>query len=616
MNLNKYYIGKISIKPNEEYFWNYNDYFKGNKFIKPYDVLDWIVIGPNRHKNSYKLTEGDFIKLGKLVFFVRKIKATQNENLNETKRNSSFDNSEMNLGNNINEDIIIHNRNNNENYNYIDTNNELIENGANKINNINFTETVNNKLKSLYKKLRSVNQKQKTYRCRVCFCEGNFEGLNPLISPCNCSGSVKYIHLNCLRKWLTSKITTKVSSTNDIYCYVYKSLKCEICQSIIPEIAEFRGKFISLLDFKNIESPYIILQSMYQYNCQSKTTSDLNIIFVISLKSNNYVSIGRANNSNIRLSDVSVSRYHAKITYINGDFYLDDISSKFGTLVLIQNNILFLPNKDISIQTGKSHFIFKLRRTCLGLFKCYNNRLYQNKQYLDSFLNSEKKVYSQILETFNNNIIDPIEKYTNVSGSCTPSKRSNETIEENKINETKSENKELNDEEKSESKNELNENENLNVSNGLQNKILIESIKEGDIVNEKENNLKYIDSFPVFNLNINKLKKDVLIEEDKKIDEVEEQKKQNESHEMLFNEIKNDDNNDFKKNEKIKFSKINVMNILNKKFVNKRSSSVINSNTMSGSLILSHLSNKNKNNDLANTQRENKNVFEKKEEEN
>ena len=85
---------------------------------------------------------------------------------------------------------------------------------------------------------------------------------------------------------------------------------------------------------------------------------------------------------------------------------------------------------------------------------------------------------------------------------------------------------------------------------------------------------------------------------------------------MLFNEIKNDDNNDFKKNEKIKFSKINVMNILNKKFVNKRSSSVINSNTMSGSLILSHLSNKNKNNDLANTQRENKNVLGNKEEEN
>ena len=37
---------------------------------------------------------------------------------------------------------------------------------------------------------------------------------------------------------------------------------------------------------------------------------------------------------------------------------------------------------------------------------------------------------------------------------------------------------------------------------------------------------------------------------------------------------------------------------------------------MSGSLILSHLSNKNKNNDLANTQRENKNVLDNKEKEN
>ena len=212
-----------------------------------------------------------------------------------------------------------------------------------------------------------MNKKQKTYRCRICFCDGNFEGINPLISPCKCSGSVKYIHLNCLRKWLTSKITTKVSSTNDIYCYVYKSLKCEICQSIIPEIAEFRGKFISLLDFKNIDSPYIILQSMYQYNYLNKNTTDLNIIFVISLKTNNYVNIGRANNSNIRLSDVSVSRNHAKITFSKGDFYLEDIGSKFGTLVLIQNNILFLPNKNINIQTGKSHFLFKLKRTSIFL---------------------------------------------------------------------------------------------------------------------------------------------------------------------------------------------------------------------------------------------------------
>ena len=602
--MESYYIGKISIKKNEEYIWNYNNYFKGNKFIKPYDALDWLVIGPRGYKYSYKLTEGDFIKLGKLVFFVRKIKTTQNENLNETKRNSSFDNSELNIGNNINEDIIIHNRNyniddDNFNFNYIDTSKDLIENGANKINNINninIALNVNNKLKSLYNKLKDVNKKQKTYRCRICFCDGNFEGINPLISPCKCSGSVKYIHLNCLRKWLTSKITTKVSSTNDIYCYVYKSLKCEICQSIIPEIAEFRGKFISLLDFKNIDSPYIILQSMYQYNYLNKNTTDLNIIFVISLKTNNYVNIGRANNSNIRLSDVSVSRNHAKITFSKGDFYLEDIGSKFGTLVLIQNNILFLPNKNINIQTGKSHFLFKLKRTCLGLFKCYNNKLFENKKYLNSFINSEKKVYSQILETFNNNIIDPIEKYSSVSGSCTPSK-SNETIEENKNND-------INGEEKSESINDMNENmnenANLNLSNGIKkNEILIESnnIKEDD----KKNNIHYFESIPILNLNINKLNNN------NKLTIQNEQKKQNESHELLFTEAIN--NNNEESNNKKMLSKNNMMSILNNNAINKRSASVINKGkTLSNSLIQIHK--KNKNTDLANTQRENKKILE------
>ena len=75
INIYQDYMGKISIKPNEEYMWNYNNYFINNKFIKSYDALDWIVIGPskftshsifsrNKHKSSYELCEGDFIKFG------------------------------------------------------------------------------------------------------------------------------------------------------------------------------------------------------------------------------------------------------------------------------------------------------------------------------------------------------------------------------------------------------------------------------------------------------------------------------------------------------------------------------------------------------------------------
>lgn len=46
--------------------------------------------------------------------------------------------------------------------------------------------------------------------CRICYGQGR-----NLVSPCQCKGSVKYIHKHCLLKWI------KVS----------KSKKCEICNS-------------------------------------------------------------------------------------------------------------------------------------------------------------------------------------------------------------------------------------------------------------------------------------------------------------------------------------------------------------------------------------------------
>ena len=37
--------------------------------------------------------------------------------------------------------------------------------------------------------------------CRVCRCEGTTD--NPLFFPCRCTGSIKYIHQDCLKRWLS-----------------------------------------------------------------------------------------------------------------------------------------------------------------------------------------------------------------------------------------------------------------------------------------------------------------------------------------------------------------------------------------------------------------------------
>lgn len=42
--------------------------------------------------------------------------------------------------------------------------------------------------------------------CRICHCEN--EPQNPLLTPCYCSGSLKYVHQSCLQQWLTASETT------------------------------------------------------------------------------------------------------------------------------------------------------------------------------------------------------------------------------------------------------------------------------------------------------------------------------------------------------------------------------------------------------------------------
>lgn len=41
--------------------------------------------------------------------------------------------------------------------------------------------------------------------CRICHCEADID--NPLLSPCYCSGSLKYVHQSCLRQWLAASDT-------------------------------------------------------------------------------------------------------------------------------------------------------------------------------------------------------------------------------------------------------------------------------------------------------------------------------------------------------------------------------------------------------------------------
>jgi pSer/pThr/pTyr-binding forkhead associated (FHA) protein len=56
-------------------------------------------------------------------------------------------------------------------------------------------------------------------------------------------------------------------------------------------------------------------------------------IYMISMSSKTSLRIGRGHDSDIRIPDISVSRFHATIHFKEQNFYLEDNTSKFGTLI-------------------------------------------------------------------------------------------------------------------------------------------------------------------------------------------------------------------------------------------------------------------------------------------
>ena len=357
------YLGYINKTNKEEYFWNYNPY-KIYSLKKSYESLDWLVIGKtyfsnqNKPNSFYKLRTGDLIKFGKIIFLVREIKNSK-----------------------IKENIL----------NRKTTNNYGNETSIN----------INEKLKNMYIKIKNnsknENNKLKLYSCRICLQEGDFNGENPLINPCNCTGSVKYVHLICLRKWLTSKIIINHSFDNSVTSYSYKPFECELCKEQIPERIKYNNEIISLIEMENLNEPYIIFENIYHNNVNYiGNYFDYQHIFIVHFNEKNRIKIGRSNDADMRLSDISVSRTHAFLHLKNNEFYLEDCKSKFGSLLLIQNKIMFIPDKPLSIQIGRFHLNFIMNRTFISCFKCYKNKFFYKLNY-DKQLNSYSLEIYQLL---------------------------------------------------------------------------------------------------------------------------------------------------------------------------------------------------------------------------
>ena len=588
--------------------------YKGTIMKDYHDVHD---------KQFYKLSQGDIIKLGRIYLKVLDINTRKDKENNENKKNNKIKSkykgtmihsssasymfingqqivqgafSSKYLGKNKKQSQILFNKND------LNFNNSLLtsrKKNKNEQDSFNIDLLTQRKVVNLprissrdelffLKRLTSKNKKRKTSQnfffkkpldvprtkptCRICYADNNTDE-NPLICPCICKGSMKYIHYMCLKSWLNSKIEEELSDDStekdNTECISYNKncICCELCKTKYPDYIIHNNIYYNILFYKPQYKEYIIFESMKVGRDKSK------YYHVLNLDDKDFVNIGRANECELSLAELSVSRFHCMIHKDQGQLYLEDNTSKFGTLVLVQNrNMIVNDYRSLRLQVNKTFIKFKLELpfsfalNCCGIQNTIEDKKFdyheQNKKGFDvlSFfvIKDDSNVWGiddDNEEEKNNNIITNITDIKN-------KKEKKEQKEENMLIDNDEENK----------INEINKNININDINNIkdENKNI-----NNNIIEEEKNNIN------LFNINNNNNKNE---NKEKEKESLIDKSIADDKNNINNNNDNENDNEDIveieseNKNELIKEDKIKEINIKNKeeekKELNKNKNSI------------------------------------------
>ncbi len=95
--------------------------------------------------------------------------------------------------------------------------------------------------------------------CR--FCMTRESESDPLLTACDCAGSMKHIHLGCLRKWNQDKVSSRVTSTSSLL--LWRVLKCEICNFQYRDTVRHQEQEFELVDRPaSPPEPHLLLEML------------------------------------------------------------------------------------------------------------------------------------------------------------------------------------------------------------------------------------------------------------------------------------------------------------------------------------------------------------------
>ncbi|XP_009189223.2 probable E3 ubiquitin-protein ligase MARCH10 isoform X1 [Papio anubis] len=134
------------------------------------------------------------------------------------------------------------------------------------------------KLKKLQESLLEEDSEEEGDLCRICQIAGGSPS-NPLLEPCGCVGSLRFVHQECLKKWLKVKITSGAD--------LGAVKTCEMCK---------QGLLVDLGDFNMIE----FYQKHQQSQAQNELmNSGLYLVLLLHLYEQRFAELMRLNHNQV-----------------------------------------------------------------------------------------------------------------------------------------------------------------------------------------------------------------------------------------------------------------------------------------------------------------------------
>ena len=305
---------------------------------------------------------GDIIKLGRVRLKIETICFKDIYESCQISNNAIKNKMKLKYGSTLpHMNLNINKLNNNMNTNINNSQNEsFLE--EEKINNNNVEKNKKDKNKLVNLDDISANSGQNSTSrptCRICYMS-NSDIENPLVSPCKCNGSMKFIHFKCLKHSIDVNLTKKIEQHYKYY--IWKNYACEICKEEYPKYLRIKDSLYPLVDLE-IGFPSYITFDYALYDDIKKKTSRKGIL-VIKINEDtdeDVITLGRSQNNRVKLKDISVSRSHCNIIKRKNHLYIVDKGSKFGSLIYVNNPLnINIKNNEETIISGRHWFSIKL----------------------------------------------------------------------------------------------------------------------------------------------------------------------------------------------------------------------------------------------------------------